>query len=139
MSGGKAPRLPPAIIFSYFTGGSKAHERMSATTCITRWSHQHRLPKVCPSALTPPALFWPRRPQTNRKISENFARNYRETSAKLPKYLPNLSFLLCVFNMLYFSKNLLTSASSIFQIGFPNRTGKPLNHIREFSAKPARN
>jgi hypothetical protein len=41
--------------------------------------------------------------------------------------------------MLYFSKNLLASASSIFQIGFPNRTGKPLNHIREFSAKPARN
>jgi hypothetical protein len=32
MSGGKAQRLPPAAIFSYFTGGSKAHERMSATT-----------------------------------------------------------------------------------------------------------
>jgi hypothetical protein len=90
---------------------------------------------VCPRSalrlLTPQRSSGPGGP----KRTEKSAKTLREISAKKPKYLLKLSFLLCYFIMLYFSKNLLASVSSIFQIDFPNRTGKPLDNIREFSAK----
>jgi len=92
---------------------------------------------LTPSALLAPAA--PNEPKNQRKLCAKYARYQREISAKKPKYLLKLSFLFCDFIMLYFSKNLLTSISSIFPIGFPNRTGKPLDNIREISAKLARN
>ena len=94
---------------------------------------------VCPRSalglLTPQRSSGPGGP----KRTEKSAKTLREIIAKLrdreiTEIFAQLIFII-VINMLI-SQKFSHLYHRIFPIGFPNRTGKPLNHIREFSAKP---